>query len=126
MKLNQRYSIPDLVIGSLTDIGIEKFAHLRMIAAMVYKLTKDATPEQMKEGGLEAHYANYEKALFYNNTAGNPLKVAYIQAKGEPFVFIYIPVNILTQQKNAQVHPARKNYLCFFLNNTESPVKKTA
>ncbi|GIN92060.1 hypothetical protein J22TS1_31110 [Siminovitchia terrae] len=114
MKLNQRYSIPDLVIGSLTDIGIEKFAHLRMIAAMVYKLTKDATPEQMKEGGLEAHYANYEKALFYNNTAGNPLKVAYIQAKGEPFVFIYIPVNILTQQKKRTGSSCTKKLLMFF------------
>ena len=46
--LNQRYTIPDKVIGLLTDIGTEEFAHLEMIATMVYKLTKDATPEQMK------------------------------------------------------------------------------
>lgn len=44
--LNQRYTIPDKVIGLLTDIGTEEFAHLEMIATMVYKLTKDATPEQ--------------------------------------------------------------------------------
>ncbi len=35
--LNQRYSIPDKVIGLLTDIGTEEFAHLEMIATMVYK-----------------------------------------------------------------------------------------
>src|SRR5690606_9563090 len=45
--LNQRYSIPDKVVGLLTDIGTEEFAHLEMIATMVYKLTKDATPEQL-------------------------------------------------------------------------------
>ena len=28
-----------------------------MIATMVYKLTKDATPEQMKVAGLDPHYA---------------------------------------------------------------------
>ena len=55
--LNQRYTIPDKVIGLLTDIGTEEFAHLEMIATMVYKLTKDATPEQMKAAGLDPHYA---------------------------------------------------------------------
>ncbi len=51
--LNQRYTIPDRVIGLLTDIGTEEFAHLEMIATMVYKLTKDATPDQLKAAGLE-------------------------------------------------------------------------
>jgi spore coat protein JC len=37
--LNQRYTIPNKVIGLLTDIGTEEFAHLEMIATMVYKLT---------------------------------------------------------------------------------------
>ena len=55
--LNQRYSIPDKIIGLLTDIGTEEFAHLEMIATMVYKLTKDATPEQMRAAGLGDHYS---------------------------------------------------------------------
>lgn len=62
--LNQRYTIPDKVIGLLTDIGTEEFAHLEMIATMVYKLTKDATPEQLREAGLGDHYANHDGALF--------------------------------------------------------------
>jgi len=37
--LNQRYTIPDKVIGLLNDIGTEEFAHLEMIATMVYKQT---------------------------------------------------------------------------------------
>jgi spore coat protein JC len=37
--LNQRYTLPDKVKGLLTDIGTEEFAHLEMIATMVYKLT---------------------------------------------------------------------------------------
>ncbi|UOQ93610.1 manganese catalase family protein [Halobacillus shinanisalinarum] len=87
--LNQRYTIPDHVIGLLTDIGTEEFAHLEMIAAMIYKLTKDATPEQMKEAGLGAHYANHDKALFYHNAAGAPWTATYIQAKGDPIADLY-------------------------------------
>jgi spore coat protein JC len=87
--LNQRYSIPDKVIGLLTDIGTEEFAHLEMIATMVYKLTKDATPEQMEAAGLGGHYADHSHALFYHNAAGNPFTVTYIQAKGDPITDLY-------------------------------------
>lgn len=87
--LNQRYTLPDKVTGLLTDIGTEEFAHLEMIATMVYKLTKDATPEQLKEAGLGEHYANHDRALFYNNAEGVPFTSAYIQAKGDPIADLY-------------------------------------
>jgi spore coat protein JC len=87
--LNQRYTIPDKVIGLLTDIGTEEFAHLEMIATMVYKLTKDATPDQMKAAGLGDHYADHDKALYYHNAAGVPWTAAYIQAKGDPIADLY-------------------------------------
>ncbi|MCL6445518.1 MAG: manganese catalase family protein [Alicyclobacillus sp.] len=87
--LNQRYTIPDRVVGLLTDIGTEEFAHLEMIATMVYKLTKDATPEQIKEAGLGDHYVNHGRALFYQSAAGNPFTATYIQAKGDPIADLY-------------------------------------
>lgn len=87
--LNQRYTIPGKVIGLLNDIGTEEFAHLEMIATMVYKLTKDATPEQLKEAGLGEHYMNHDKALFYHDAAGVPFTATYIQAKGDPITDLY-------------------------------------
>lgn len=87
--LNQRYSIPDRVIGLLTDIGTEEFAHLEMIATMIYKLTKDATPDQLKEAGLGDHYASHEHALFYHDASGNPWTATYIAAKGDPIADLY-------------------------------------
>ncbi|GGB33707.1 spore coat protein CotJC [Virgibacillus dakarensis] len=87
--LNQRYSIPDKVIAVLNDIGTEELAHLEMIATMVYKLTKDASAEQMKEAGLGAHYADHDKALFFHNAAGAPFTATYFQAKGDPITDLY-------------------------------------
>ncbi|NHM29091.1 manganese catalase family protein [Neobacillus terrae] len=87
--LNQRYTIPGKVIGLLNDIGTEELAHLEMIATMVYKLTKDATPDQMKAAGLGEHYADHDKALFYHNAAGEPWSAKYIQAKGDPIADLY-------------------------------------
>ena len=68
--MNQRYTIPDKVVGLLTDIATEEFSHLEMIATMIYKLTKDATPEMLKEAGLGDHYVNHDRALFYQNASG--------------------------------------------------------
>lgn len=87
--LNQRYSIPDKVVGLLTDIGTEEFAHLEMIATMVYKLTKDATPQMLRQAGLGDHYVSHDNALFYQNAAGVPWTAAYIQAKGDPIADLY-------------------------------------
>ena len=87
--LNQRYTIPDKVIGLLTDIGTEEFAHLEMIATMIYKLTKDASVEQLAAAGLGAHFAAHDSALFYSNAAGVPWTAAYIQAKGDPIADLY-------------------------------------
>lgn len=87
--MNQRYTIPDKVIGLLNDISMEEFSHLEMIATMIYKLTKDATPEQMVAAGLGDHYVNHDKALYYHDAAGNPWTATYIQAKGDPIADLY-------------------------------------
>jgi spore coat protein JC len=87
--MNQRYTIPDQVIGLLTDVSTEEFSHLEMIATMVFKLTKDATVEQLKEAGLAPHYVAHDSALFYENASGVPFTAAYIQAKGDPIADLY-------------------------------------
>jgi spore coat protein JC len=87
--LNQRYTIPDKVIGLLTDIGTEEFAHLEMIATMIFKLTKDATPDQLKEAGMEDHYVNHGSSLFYENAGGVPFSATYIASKGDPIADLY-------------------------------------
>lgn len=56
---------------------------------MVYKLTKDATPQQLKAAGLGDHYANHDRALFYHSAAGNPFTATYIAAKGDPIADLY-------------------------------------
>ena len=51
--LSQRYTMPCKEVGGLlTDIGTEELAHLEMICAIIYQLTKNLTPEQAKTAGL--------------------------------------------------------------------------
>lgn len=45
--------------GLLTDIGTEELAHLEMICAIIYQLTKNLTPEQAKTAGFDAYYIDH-------------------------------------------------------------------
>ena len=47
--LSQRYTMPyKEVTGILTDIGTEELAHMEMICAIVYQLTKECAPERIE------------------------------------------------------------------------------
>ena len=57
--LAQRYTMPVKRVGGLlTDIGTEELNHMEMICAMVYQLTRNLTPEQIKASGFDAYYVD--------------------------------------------------------------------
>lgn len=87
--MNQRYTVPNKIIGLLNDVATEELGHLEMIATMVYKLVKDCSPQQLRAAGLGDHYANHDRALFYQNASGVPWTASYIAAKGDPIADIY-------------------------------------
>lgn len=83
--LNQRFTMPDdKGKALLTDIGTEELAHVEMISTMIYQLMKDATLAEIKEAGLEAHYAEHKKSLYPTDASGNPFTVTYFASTGDP------------------------------------------
>ncbi|MDT8903140.1 manganese catalase family protein [Anaeroselena agilis] len=83
--LNQRYTMPtDMSKAVLTDIGTEELAHMEMIATLVYKLTKDACPQDFEEGGWGTQYALHDGALFWTDPNGVPWTAKYLHAQGDP------------------------------------------
>ena len=83
--LNQRYTMPDdKGKALLTDIGTEELAHVEMISTMIYQLMKDATLEELKEAGLDSHYAEHGKGLYPTDANGVPFTIAYVATTGDP------------------------------------------
>ena len=83
--LNQRMTMPDNKGKALlTDIGTEELGHVEMLETMIYQLMKDATLEELKQAGLDAHYAEHAKALFPTDAMGNPFSVTYFATTGDP------------------------------------------
>lgn len=82
--LSQRYTMPcKEVSGLLTDIGTEELAHLEMICAIVFQLTKDLSPEDVKTAGFDAYYIDHTTALWPQSAGGVPFNSCEFQSKGD-------------------------------------------
>ena len=82
--LAQRYATPyNSVKGVLTDIGTEELAHVEMICAIVYQLTRNLTPEEIKKAGFDAYFVDHTTGLYPASAAGVPFTAAYFQSKGD-------------------------------------------
>ena len=87
--LNQRYTMPDEKGRALlTDIGTEELGHVEMLQTMIHQLVKDASMEELKAAGLDAHYAEHAKGLFPTDANGVPFTVAYFATTGDPLADI--------------------------------------
>lgn len=83
--LSQRYTMPYReVSGLLTDIGTEELAHMEMICTIVYQLTKDLTPEEIKASGFDKYYVDHTLALWPQAAGGIPFNACEFQSKGDP------------------------------------------
>ncbi len=72
------------VIGLLTDIGSEELGHAEMIGAILYQLTKNLTPEQIKASGFDKYFVDHGTGVYPSSAAGVPFTAAYLQSKGDP------------------------------------------
>jgi len=96
--LSQRYAMPYPELKAiLTDIGTEELAHLEMVGAIVYQLTKDLTEEEIKKSGFDAYFVDHTTGIYPNSASGVPFTAAYIQSKGD--VITDLHENLAAEQK---------------------------
>ena len=96
--LAQRYTMPcKEVAGLLTDIGTEELAHLEMICAMIYQLTKNLTTEQAKTAGFDAYYVDHTTAVWPVAAGGIPFNACEFQSKGDAITDLF--ENLAAEQK---------------------------
>lgn len=82
--LSQRYVMPyKECIGILTDIGTEELGHMEMISAIVYQLTRNLTPEQLREGGFDAYFVDHTTGIYPVAASGVPFSADTFQSTGD-------------------------------------------
>lgn len=83
--LNQRYTAPQNETRALlTDIGTEELSHVEMVSAIIYQLTRNLTPEQIKASGYDAYFVDHTTGIYPIAASGMPFTATYFQSKGDP------------------------------------------
>ncbi len=83
--LSQRYTAPcPEVKAVLNDIGTEELGHMEMICAIVYQLTKNLTPKEIKASGFDTYFVDHTTGLYPIAASGTPFSAEIFQSTGDP------------------------------------------
>ena len=82
--LHQRYSMPyKEVKGMLTDVGTEELAHLEMVAAILYQLTKNLSEDEIENSPFATYFVDHTVGIYPVAASGVPLDMKYVGVKGD-------------------------------------------
>lgn len=82
--LSQRYSAPYAQVkGILTDIGTEELAHVEMISAILYQLTRNLSIEEIKNSGFDAYFVDHTTGIYPMAASGTPFSASTLQSTGD-------------------------------------------
>lgn len=88
--LSQRYSMPYAELkGILTDIGTEELAHMEMVSAMVYQLTRNLSEAEIKAKGFDTYFVDHTTGVYPIAASGTPWTASYIGVKGDPITDLH-------------------------------------
>ena len=82
--LQQRYSMPyKEVVGILTDVGTEELAHIEMVSAIIYQLTRNLSEEEIKKCGFTPYFVDHTTGVYPVAASGTPFDMKYVGVKGD-------------------------------------------
>lgn len=82
--LSQRYATPyKEVAGLLTDIGTEELAHLEMVGAIIYQLTRNLSMDEIEKSGFDKYYIDHTLGIWPQAAGGVPFNANQFQSKGD-------------------------------------------
>ena len=65
------------------SVGTEELGHMEMISAIVYQLTRNLTPEQLREGGFDAYFVDHTTGIYPVAASGVPFSADTFQSTGD-------------------------------------------
>jgi len=80
-----------------------------MVGTICHQLTDNATPEQMREAGLDARYVDHGLGIYPESAGGIPWSAMGIQSKGDPITDLY--ENMAAEQKARSTYEYLLDYI---------------
>lgn len=70
---------------------------MEIVSAIVYQLTRNLTPEEIKASGFDKYYVDHTLGIYPVAASGMPWTATYFQSKGDPITDLH--ENLAAEQK---------------------------
>ena len=71
------------------SVGTEELAHMEMISAIVYQLTRNLTPAQIKESGFDTYFVDHTTGIYPIAASGQAFSALTFQSTGDPIADLH-------------------------------------
>lgn len=96
--LSQRYSMPyGEVKGTLTDVGTEELAHVELVSAILYQLTRNMDIKEIKKSGFDTYFVDHTSGIYPLAASGTPFSAQTLASTGD--VIADLTENLAAEQK---------------------------
>jgi spore coat protein JC len=73
----------------VTDTGTEELAHMEIVSAILYQLTKNLSIDEIKASGFDTYFVDHTLGLWPQSAGGTPFTSTYFQSKGDPITDLH-------------------------------------
>lgn len=79
-----------LKIWSISEhnIGTEELAHVEIVSAILYQLTRNLSIQEIKNSGFDKYFVDHTTGIYPVSAAGVPFTASYLQSTGDLFADI--------------------------------------
>lgn len=80
-----------------SSVGTEELGHLEMVGAIVYQLTRNVSPEDIKKAGWDAYFVDHTTGVYPAAASGTPFSADGLAVTGDPIADLN--ENLAAEQK---------------------------
>ena len=83
--VNKRFSA-DFAKWNISDasLGTEELAHMEIVSAILYQLTKGLSIKEIKESGFDTYFVDHTTGIYPQAASGTPFSALTFQSTGDP------------------------------------------
>lgn len=95
-KASKKALAPERNISG-ASVGTEELGHLEMVGAIVYQLTRNVSPEDIKKAGWDAYFIDHTTGVYPVAASGTPFSADGLAVTGDPIADLN--ENLAAEQK---------------------------
>lgn len=63
---------------------MHELSHMEMVSAVLYQLTRNLTPKQIRDSGFDAYFVDHTTGIYPQAASGTPFSAETLSVSGDP------------------------------------------